>query len=82
MTYGGSQARGWIRAVAASLHRSSQQFGNLNPLSQARDRTCVLMDASEIWFCWATMGTPYFNFFTIMYLQWVKSRLKDIVFDP
>ena len=29
------------------LHRSSQQPWILNPLSDARDRTCVLMDASQ-----------------------------------
>ena len=40
------------------LHHSSQQRWVLNPLSQARDRTCVLMDVSQICFCWATMGTP------------------------
>ena len=34
MPYGGSQARGQIRAVAASLHHSSQQPWVLNPLSQ------------------------------------------------
>ena len=30
----------------------------LNPLSEARDRSCVLMDASQIHFCGATTGTP------------------------
>ena len=69
---GDSQARGWIRATAASLHQSRQlgiwagsdlhhsswQCRILNPLSKARDRTCVLMDASQIHFHWATTGTP------------------------
>ena len=31
-----------------NLHHSSQQCHILNPLSEARDRTCVLMDASQI----------------------------------
>ena len=44
--YGGSQASGPIGAVATSLHHSSQQHGILNPLSDARDRTCILRDAS------------------------------------
>ena len=59
MAYGGSQARGWIRAAAAGLHHShsntrsephlhpiSQPTTTLDPypLSKARDRTCVLMD--------------------------------------
>ena len=29
------------------LHHSSQQYWILNPLSKARDQTCVLMDASR-----------------------------------
>ena len=37
------------------LHHSSR---HLNPLSKARDRTCVLLGASQICFCRATMGTP------------------------
>ena len=32
------------------LHHSSQQCWILNSLSEARDRTCVLMDASQICF--------------------------------
>ena len=59
---GASQARGWIGAVAVSLatatatpdlghicslHRSSRQHRILSPLREARDRTCILMDA-----CW------------------------------
>ena len=63
--YGSSQARGRIRAGAAqayttatatpdlscvcNLHYSSGQHGILNPLSEARDRTHVLMDTS--WVC-------------------------------
>ena len=71
--YIGSQARGWIGAVAASLcystamwhlihvcnlHHSSQQGWIPDPLSEARDRICLLMDTSQICFCCATMGTP------------------------
>uniref|UniRef100_A0A8D1KYM2 Catenin alpha-3 n=1 Tax=Sus scrofa TaxID=9823 RepID=A0A8D1KYM2_PIG len=59
VAYGNSQARGQIGATAAGLHHShsnarsscicdlhhnSQQLQILNPLSEARDRTCVLMD--------------------------------------
>ena len=33
-----------------NLHHSSQQCQILNPLSEARDGTCVLMDASQIRF--------------------------------
>ena len=40
------------------LHYSSQQHWILNPLSEARDQTCILMDASQICFCCTTAGTP------------------------
>ena len=33
------------------LHHSLQQRGILNPLNEARDRTCVLMDINQICFC-------------------------------
>ena len=71
--YAVSQARGRTGAVAAGLHHSHSNvrsalplrptpqlkvMPDLNPLSKARDRTCVLMDASQIGFCSATMGTP------------------------
>ena len=71
VAYGGSQARGWVRAAAASLrHRhscsnvrseqccSSLQCWILNPLSEARDWTCIPMDTSQFSYHWATMGTP------------------------
>ena len=63
--YGGSQARGLIGAIAVAyatatatqdpsrvcdLHYSSRQGQILNPLSETRDRTCVLMDASQVLF--------------------------------
>ena len=66
--YGGSWAKGQIGAVAAGLrhrnvgyepcHHNSQQCQILNPLSKARDRTCVVMDASQIHFHLGTVGTP------------------------
>ena len=66
MAYGGSQARNQIGAVATGLyhspsnsgsktifdlHYSSWQYQILNLLSEAGDRTCVLMDTSQICFC-------------------------------
>ena len=80
--YRSSQARGQIRATAAShtpqpqlpayttatarpdlncvckLHCSSQQHQIFNPLSVARDQTCILMSTCQVRFCWATVGTP------------------------
>ena len=48
-----------IRAVLCNLHHSSWQVQILKPLSKARDRTCILMDASWIHFLCTTMGTRY-----------------------
>ena len=62
--YGSSQARGHIRAAAAGLHHSHSNAGFephlpptphsswqrqiLNPLSETRDQTCILMDTSAV----------------------------------
>ena len=63
---GGSQARVRIGAIATGLytatavpdlscfcdlHCGSPQRQILNPLSNARDQTCILIDASQIRFC-------------------------------
>ena len=99
MAYGDSQARGPIEATAAGLHHShgnanqslichlhhsSRQCWIL-PLSEARDRTCILMDASQIHFLWATMGTPQVLFFSgfrntstlIIVFNWEVVRIHD-----
>ena len=34
----------------SNLHHSSRQHQTLNPLSEARDRACILMDASQVRF--------------------------------
>ena len=77
MAYGGSQARSRIGAAAAGLRHSPSSEGSepclrptsqvtqrciLHPLSEARYWTCVLMDASQIHFCWASSGTPLESF--------------------
>ena len=55
-----------------NLHYSSRQHQILNPLSKARDRTCILpMDASQIHFCWATTGTLRSG----ISLLWLRSLL-------
>ena len=41
-----------------NLHHSSWQLQILNPLSEIRDQTCVLMDTSQISFCGAMMDSP------------------------
>ena len=45
-----------------NLHHSSQQHRIPNPLSEARDRTHILVDISWICFCCVTMGTPLKTF--------------------
>ena len=55
--YGGSQASGQIGATAAGLHHSHSNARALTHWVEARDRTCVLMDTSQIPFCCAMMGT-------------------------
>ena len=46
--YGSSQARGQIGAADASLCHSLQQRWILYPLSEARDRICMLMGTSRL----------------------------------
>ena len=41
------------------LYHSSRQCRILNPLSEARDQTCILIDATQIRFCSATTATPW-----------------------
>ena len=38
----------WDPSCDCDLHHSSWQHQIFNPLSEARGRTCVLMDASQI----------------------------------
>ena len=44
------------------LHHSSRQCQILNPLSEARDRTCILMDTSQVHCRCATAGPPLLVF--------------------
>ena len=60
--YGGSQARGWISAVAGGLHYSHRNLGlsriyDLHHSSgqcrilEARDQTHILLDTSRVHYC-------------------------------
>ena len=55
-------------SCVCNLHYNSRQCQILNPLNEARDQTCVLMDTSWVCYCWATMGTPQYEgiFWTIL----------------
>ena len=44
-------------SLVCDLHCSLQQCQIPDPLREARDRTCILMEASRICFCCATEGT-------------------------
>ena len=48
------------------LHHSFMVF--LNPLSKARDQTCILINVNQIYFCWATAETAQ-KIFEIIHLQ-------------
>ena len=70
--YGGCQVRGWIEAIATSLRHSlsnSSSEPHLQPtpqltvmLSEAKGQTCILMDARQMHFHWAEMGTTCLDF--------------------
>ena len=67
VTHGGSQATAMpdLSHICDPYH-NSWQCQILNPLNDARDQTCVLMDPSQIHFCCATMGTPP----NVSYYEW------------
>ena len=44
-------------SLVCDLHYSSWQHQILNPVSEARDRTCILMDTNQVHYCEATVGT-------------------------
>ena len=46
------------QSCVCDLHHSSRQCQILNPLSEARDGTCILTDTSWIRFLCAATGTP------------------------
>ena len=93
VAYGNSQARDWIGAIAAGLHHShSHSNGQIwaasvtnttaygNPRSDARNRTCILVDASWLHYCWATTGTPAPSFFSLCLLQTGNLPLGKVSF--
>ena len=48
-----------------NLHHSTQQHQILNPLIKGRNWTHVLMDTSQVRYCWATTGTSAFIFWVM-----------------
>ena len=53
----------WDPSRIRNLRHSSWQHQILNPLSEARDQTHILMDTNWIHFLRATIGTPWWFFF-------------------
>ena len=66
VAYGHSWARGQIRAAAAAILPDASRICDhataccwiLNPLSEARDQTLILVDTVGFLTCWVTMETP------------------------
>ena len=85
--YWSSQARGPIGAATADLHHSSQQHRILNPLSRARDWTCVLMairfvSAEPRWELQVTrfLKNCYYSWLT-MFCQFSAIQQSDAVIN-
>ena len=62
------------------LNYGSMKCCILNPLSEARDWTHILMDTSQVRYCWATTGTPLmhlscFYFLHAHPLNWIPEWL-------
>ena len=70
-------------SLICNLHHSSQHHQTLNPLREATDRTCVLMNASQVHFHWATTGTPTKCFLKIVkrgvpvVMQWLTNPTRN-----
>ena len=56
----------WDLSYICDLHHNSRQHRILNPLSEARDWTCTLIDSSQVRFHWATMGTSTTDTFGVI----------------
>ena len=69
LSYGSSQARGQIGAAASSLHHSSQQHRVLNPMSEARDWICILMETSQVCYAEPQWELLSFYFLTIWFSE-------------
>ena len=81
---GGSQARGRIGTVVTGLHHSHSHAGSkpvcdlhhssrqcwpLNPLSEARDQICILVNTSQICSCHDGNSIVFFVFFVFFLIS-------------
>ena len=69
------------QSCICNLHNGSWQHQILNPLSKARDQTCVLMDTSQIHFHWAMMRTPQKFHFIYLFLFFIIIFFLSFVFS-
>ena len=53
-----------IKAMSAAYTTAHGNAGSFDPLSKARDQTCILMDTSWVCFHYATLGITFKPFFT------------------
>ena len=77
-TYGGSQARGWVGAIAAGLYHSTWQRRSFNPLSKARDRTSNLIVPSRFVNHGAMIGTPHWWVLYFCVCTWVRAKILEL----
>ena len=61
------------------LHHNLQQCRILNPLSKARDWTCIVMDNSSICYCWATMWSPKWHILNIVHTENILEIKNNIL---
>ena len=65
----------WDPRCICNLRHSSCQGWILNPLSEARDQTWILMGTSQVPFCWAMPELPvcllFFFFFFFVFLPFL-----------
>ena len=69
----------WDPSHIYDLHHSSRQCQILNSLSEARGRTCILIDVSWVHYQWATIGpslclTPYLFSFPVISIFLLRSH--------
>ena len=62
----------WDLSHIFALHQSLQQHWIFNTLSEARDWTCVLMDASRVCYHWAMTGL--LSIFIVAFSSYLKQR--------
>ena len=72
----------WDPSHICDLCHGSWQCQILKPLSKARDRTCVLVDASQIHFWWATTGTPLLVLTMVVQMRHGRSSYLQLQLLP